>query len=135
MSLMQWNNALAVNVAVIDGHHQELVALINRLHDALSAGRAKTEMAAVAKALLDYVAEHFTAEERLMARAGYPQLAEHKIQHEAFVKKAKEIEAGVARGSLSTTISTLGFLRDWLVNHIEKTDKRYMPFMQKAGIH
>ena len=41
MSLIEWNHELAVNVPFIDREHEELLVLINELHEAVWLRKAR----------------------------------------------------------------------------------------------
>ena len=38
------------------------------------------------------------------------------------------------QGKATITNDILIFLKDWVVNHIKKTDKRYAPFLREQGL-
>lgn len=60
-----------------------------------------------------------------MLKANYPGYNEHKVEHENLTNKVIEFQKNPKnRGSL-ISIDLLFFLKDWLINHIEGTDKKY----------
>ncbi len=134
MPLIVWNNSLSVGIPSMDTQHQKLINIINRLHDAMSTGKGKDIIAPVLTELHDYTVTHFTAEEKLMEQCKYEGLAMHKQQHSQFVNHIKKYQSDLEKGSLSVTLSVSNFLKDWLVNHIQGTDKKYESAMKSAGI-
>lgn len=134
MSFMDWKDAFSVGVASVDVQHKKLVELINRLYDAMRAGQGSAVVSGIVKELSDYTVEHFTYEEGLMQKAGYPGLAAHKVEHKNFVDKVGDFEKGLSNGKIFVTIEVMTFLGDWLRNHIMGIDKQYSAFLNDAGI-
>ncbi|MCK6519793.1 hemerythrin family protein, partial [Myxococcota bacterium] len=82
--LSGWTPGMSVGVPELDSQHRELFTRLNRLVAAIRAGRGSADVAPVLAFLDDYTREHFADEERVMERAGYPALAEHRAQHAGF---------------------------------------------------
>jgi hemerythrin len=134
MPLIRWTNELSVGLGAIDSQHQQLLAMLNDLHDAMLTGTAKSKLPQIVSSLNEYATTHFASEERFMMQAGYPNLREHQVEHAAFTRKVKEFQEWLPKGTLALTLETMEFLRDWLVNHIQRTDKRYAPYLIQAGV-
>ena len=77
--------------------------------------------------LTEYVGSHFSEEEKLMEIHFYPQVAEHKAQHDTFRDKLMEIKALASKRDISDV--TVKVLRDWLVQHIMVADMSYVPYV------
>lgn len=84
--------------------------------------------------LLQYTRTHFQQEEALLRKANYPQLAPHQEQHRKFVADIEALERETQSGHTANSIKVLNLLRDWLLNHIQKTDKQYSAHLNGAGI-
>ena len=69
---MQWTADLATGVTEIDNQHKEIFSRLGQLYAACSEGRGKEEVLRLILFLEEYVKEHFSAEERLQMRHGYP---------------------------------------------------------------
>jgi hemerythrin-like metal-binding protein len=119
MAIMQWDQKLSVGVARFDDEH------VNRLHEAMCSGKGRSVTGATLSELVAYVASHFAAEEAAMAKAGYAALAEHKQEHGKLTAQVREFQERFESGDATINVSLLNFLRDWLVNHILKTDALY----------
>ncbi len=131
MALFTWSDEYSVNVSGFDTQHKKLVDLINELHSAMKEGKSKEVLGKIIGELISYTKFHFSAEETLMVQAKYPGLAKHKEEHEAFTKKVLEFEEKFQRGSVVLSQEIILFLKDWLINHIQGTDKKYSPFLAK----
>ncbi len=135
MTLVQWSEKYSVGVRSLDRHHRKLFELLNRLHEAMSAGKASKVVTGIIGELLDYTSYHFEAEERLMSEISYLGLTEHRKAHQEFVyevKKYKEMADDGMTAFLGTVL--LNFLRDWLIRHIGGMDKKYRKSMNDSGI-
>lgn len=135
MSLLQWSDRLSVNIKEIDGQHQKLVDMVNRLHDAMKAGKADGILMQIVGEMKNYAAEHFGTEELHMQAHGYPDYAPHKNEHDKFVAKVVQVEGDLKSGKCAMSMEILDFLSNWLVNHIKGTDKKYSPFLNAAGVY
>ncbi len=134
MAFITWTDDLSVGVDVFDNDHKELVSIVNRLHDSISVRSQQAILSSLLNDLLKYTIYHFSREEGYMLSHGYPDYESHKIQHEALIKKVEDFADQVSSGKSSISISLMGFLKDWLINHIMKTDREYMEFFAKKGI-
>ena len=134
MALILWDNSYSVNITEIDKQHQQLIALINDLNDAMKEGRGNNVLSQIIDDLFAYAGEHFANEEKYFDKFGYPAAASHKIEHANFVKKISEFRNGFKNGQLALTIEVMSFLKDWLKNHIQGIDKKYSPFFIEKGL-
>ncbi|HNY64223.1 MAG TPA: bacteriohemerythrin [Deltaproteobacteria bacterium] len=134
MSLIQWTDALSVNVGEIDRQHRKLVGLMNDLSDAMSQKKGKEAMERTLKGLLEYTVTHFSHEEKLFDRFNYPAAVSHKQAHASFVKKVGEFLDGYEKGRLGLSIEIMYFLRDWLKDHIQGIDRQYSSFFNAKGL-
>ncbi len=126
MALIVWSEKYSVKNQLIDNQHQKLVALINDLHSAMKEGKGKEISYKVMNDLIVYTREHFNTEEGIMLKSRYALFSEHKAEHEQLTKKVIELQNDLQSGNFNLTLELLTFLRNWLINHIEKTDKKYV---------
>ena len=98
MAFLVWMDDFSVGVKTIDEQHQKLIAMINDLHDAMSAGKSKTILDELLTKMKDYTVEHFGFEENLLKTNGYSDLPQHIVQHKEFVNKVEEFSTGIKSG-------------------------------------
>ena len=134
MSLITWSDKYAVHVKEFDLQHQKLVTLINDLHDAMKAGKAKQITELILDELISYTDYHFKAEEKLMKQHAYSAFDAHVGEHKAFVLKVTDFKKLYTQGKATLSLDIATFLRDWLVNHINGTDKKYSEFFKGKGV-
>lgn len=123
MTYLTWSNDLAVGNTFIDGDHQKLIDMVNRLHEVMQEGRGKDVLGKVLNNLITYTKEHFRREEDLMQRIGYAGRAAHLHEHEKLLQQVMDLQEKFESGTATLSIQVLHFLRDWLINHIGKSDK------------
>ena len=123
MTMMEWNDKLKVGHSVIDKDHQRLVALINKLSDAMSAGQGKDVCGNVLDELIAYTQTHFATEERLMAVHRYADEPRHRAEHAKLIQEVIDFRNKFAAGTATLSVSLLRFLMDWLTYHILESDK------------
>jgi hemerythrin len=134
MAFIQWNDTYSVQVAELDQQHQRLIALINELHEAMQQGKGKDALHNTLDGLVSYTVVHFRAEEKYFEKFGYPETRSHKLEHTMFEKQIADFKQDFTAGKLGVSISVLNFLRDWLMNHIKGTDKKYSQFFNGKGL-
>ncbi len=135
MSLITWTDKYSVGVEEIDAQHQQLIAIVNALHDALVAGSGKDSLGKILDELVDYTAYHFDAEEKLMKLHGYDEHIKHVVKHKDLIRTAVELQSTVKTGATVLTLSAMDFLRYWLTHHILGSDMPLGRFLNAKGIH
>ena len=124
MSLLQWKPEYSVGIDSVDHEHQELIALINTLHDSLSEPGSKITVTEFLGEIYAKIAAHFALEEREMRERGYDEFADHKADHENLLDDIREImDDYELRGAFDDeTLATR--LGDWFVTHFSTKDAR-----------
>ena len=134
MSLLQWNESYSVQVTSLDQQHQTLFRTINELHGAMRAGHGKDLLGKMLQRLIDYTGSHFAAEEAIIEKNGYPELAARRTAHQALVKQVLKFQKDFEAGAPVAAVDLMQFLQKWLNEHIQNTDKKYGPFLNEKGI-
>lgn len=130
MAFINWSENLSVGVKLFDNDHKELISLANRLHDSITVGSQQSVLLPILNELLKYTIFHFGREEGMMLQYAYPAYEKHKAEHDALVEKVQDYHNQVLAGKTSISLSLIGFLKDWLVNHIMVSDKEYRAFFE-----
>ncbi|MDR0525304.1 MAG: bacteriohemerythrin [Spirochaetaceae bacterium] len=128
-----WEDRYALGIPAVDEQHQELLNLTNELYEACRLGdeAAGKLFKDTIRRTVDYVKKHFSAEEQILERIAYPELASHKLEHEAFVKKVLEEVKNFEGGKTFVPNQFVRFLRDWILAHIAVSDKKYAEYILK----
>ena len=124
MSLLEWKPEYSVGVASVDHEHQELIALINALHDSLGRPGSETDVTGFLGEIYTRIAAHFALEEQVMRERGYDEFEEHKADHEQLLDDIREImDDYELRGAFDdeTLAARLG---EWFGTHFSTRDAR-----------
>ena len=131
VKLVEWHPRMSVGNTHIDEQHQILIDTINQLANA-EIQNDRTIVAMIIDELINYTVFHFQYEEDLIAAAGYPDLEQHRRIHQGFVRWIRQVrEEFTYRTRYQLGSEILGYLRDWLRNHILGEDQLYRPFIHE----
>lgn len=130
---LQWTPAIATGNETIDNQHKELFDRVNAFAHAITQEAEAEQLEPTLKFLEEYIAFHFSAEEKLLADNGYPDLAVHKSQHAYYVRNLQNIKLEYARKGPSPEITDLVYkhVTTWLLAHIEKADGAWAAWLRK----
>jgi len=135
MPLMSWNEKMSVGVGVIDAEHKKLVALLNELYDGIQANQVKEKLGTVLDGLIAYAASHFKHEEQFFTETSYPDAPAHIKEHQNLTNQVLEVQKRYKAGDTGTlSMEVMNFLKRWLIDHIQGSDKKYGPHLNAKGI-
>jgi hemerythrin len=134
MSLLAWKDEFSTGVTQFDNEHKRLIAMINELHAAMLASRSQEVVQEVLKKLVQYTQIHFRHEEEAFAKTGYPDARAHTAQHHKLTEQVMGFVASDRERNAHLSIDVLKFLKQWLLEHIEKNDKAYGSYLNSKGI-
>jgi hemerythrin len=123
----------SIGIDGLDDQHHVLDELIDQMHKALSQHQGGRAVGEILGKLEDYSRVHFSVEESLMRILGYPRYQQHRAEHEELVAQLSELRTKVDAGNRSISFQLLHFLRRWLKNHIETSDKSCHEFFAAVG--
>lgn len=127
----EWTKDFETGIAQIDKQHKRLVELLNELYaGSVKAGTEEKEVYDILMQLFDYAGEHFRDEEKLMEAGGYKEIDEHKAEHANFEAKIRNFKSDIKNG-YPITFQLIGFLKDWLREHILGSDQKYVSVLKK----
>lgn len=126
---LAWRSEYELGHRLIDQQHRQLVSLINELHAAVLDGRSKATMDKVIDELVKYTRTHFRDEEALFAASDYPDTETHREEHAEFIRKVQSVVGNYHNGTSILGTDTLVFLKDWLIKHINGTDRGYARYL------
>jgi hemerythrin-like metal-binding protein len=135
MALIAWDQSYSVGVRRCDEQHRRLFALLNALHSAMSVGKGQSIIMPIVAELQSYTEYHFSTEEVLMQQTKYPSLAAHRDEHQKFVMQVDQFRNNLESGLLINPVNVMQFLRAWLANHIQQTDRAFGPHLNACGIN
>ncbi len=130
---IEWTADLATGVDAIDIQHKELFKRTNALLEACKRGEGRDVVVSTVAFLMQYVVEHFNAEEELMRRAAYAGFAEHAKKHRDFRKTVDELGKDIMEKGVGadTVIQVNRVIVGWLSTHIRRTDREMAAAIRK----
>jgi hemerythrin len=114
MALLAWDQSYSVGIDSIDAQHNMLFQALNDLHAAMLQGKAREVTGGLLRDLLAYTRNHFAAEESMLARDGYPDLAQHHQLHVDLTDQVNDYVRRFERGEAAMSVHLISFLSDWL---------------------
>ncbi len=135
---LDWCDDYLIGVEVIDEQHKRLFQFFAEVEQMLQ--QQNTDgLAELVEGLINYAVEHNSFEESLMKKSGYPETNKHHEIHEYF----RETVAGYRQrltsegDSLTLASEIRSYIGLWLINHIQREDQLYVPYVKKntdAGV-
>lgn len=118
-----WKSEYNLKNNDINSEHQYLLELVNVIienRELLS----KSEVIEIFQQLVNYSHFHFKNEEELMKKINYPEIEEHKRQHQEFIQDLNRIHKEILDNNNNVTDDIISFLAEWLIDHMMITDKQ-----------
>jgi len=125
MTYLEWGDDFLLGVDELDAHHKHMVDLLNRVYTACLIQKSAAEFSLIVTELANYMDYHFSAEEQIMKKHGYPGLNEQIRGHEEFRKKMEDFIYGITDTKYGTVIDKLQLteiLAGWVKEHLTGDD-------------
>jgi hemerythrin-like metal-binding protein len=126
-----WKESYSVGVSQLDDDHKRLIDLLNRFQVAYRYHTGEEFERKSLEELVEYTKYHFEREEQMMEEAGYPDLAAHKEIHRSMIDKVERFQEEYKKLGHEALDGVATFLSDWLIEHINGTDKQYGPYINR----
>ena len=127
MALITWTeDKFGVGVDFADDQHKVLFDLLNTLHES-AAGSDRAKTGNDLDALIAYVVDHFSNEEKEMREKGYEDYEKHKALHDDLVGKCADVQKRFHAGEDLALQETTQLIKGWLDGHIPTHDRAYVP--------
>jgi len=120
---LEWGPAWLTGNEVIDADHKRLVQYVNDLNKAMHAGQGRAIAADILGNLVQYTCDHFAREEAIFQQGGLAGLPQHRQEHVDLATKVQAFQRDFDAGKATLTADLMSFLREWLINHVFKSDK------------
>lgn len=130
MKFLEWGKQYEVGISKIDEQHEHLFDLVNMLYDSIVEGQEQNALGEVLNELISYTVYHFETEEKLFQEYEYPQVAEHKAEHDELTKQVLELREQFELKVVTITFEVMDFLSDWLKKHTTESDLKFADFLR-----
>jgi hemerythrin len=120
--VVQWREGFKINIPQVDEEHKQLFALVKALN--------LETVDQTLEELLDYVVTHFSNEQALMEKYGYPAFESHLQLHETFGTQVADFLSSGDTWSEERIQNLRRFLNKWLIGHIMTHDLRFGKWLE-----
>lgn len=125
--MIKWKDEYSIGIDRIDDEHKQLVKIANKAYEVINNDfytDKYDKIVEILKELEDYTVFHFNDEEDYMQQVGYKKFFSHKIEHEEFIQKIKNVDLNkMDYNQDKYLLEIVNFIVDWLVKHILEKDK------------
>lgn len=132
--LISWVESMSVGVAEIDEQHKKLISTIAGFYEAFDKGEIKSGLEVTLQKLIEYTVYHFETEEKYFDKFNYDFKDEHKQKHKEFKEKVLIFQERFKKEGTDIVEEFNDFLTDWLVNHLEDEDQKYVKCFHDNGL-
>lgn len=132
---IEWKKSYSVGLDSIDDDHKKLLGMINQLQTASHYMTDDRMVEHILDELIDYTKYHFSREEKIMLDCEYPGLVAHKKLHRDMINKISTFIDEYRLHNTRTIDDVTQFLKSWLINHINGSDKEYVPYLKNMANH
>ena len=129
MSLIEWTEEFSVGIEDIDKQHQKWLSIVNELHDSIMEAKGISTLKELIKEMEEYTDFHFSTEEEMLEKAGWPELDRHKRIHFSFKQQITQLKRDISSGELVLRSQVMSVIKNWLEDHILKEDQEYSKFI------
>lgn len=129
-----WSEKYNTGINIIDEQHKKLIAILNSLYESFVDRTTNDKIKEVVKEMANYTEYHFGVEEKYFKEFNYENTEEHMAEHQYFIDQVKVFQNDIESGKVSVTFKLMNFLRSWLIEHINGTDRKYIALFKEKGL-
>ena len=130
---VEWSGKYVIGIDIFDDQHKKLFDLINNLEKSVREGNSRAVIGNTLSELVQYTVTHFSHEERVLLEYGYPDYEYHLQEHNDLLGQVREFKNNIDAGKSVMTMELMGFMVNWLTNHINQTDRKYVHFLKSRA--
>jgi hemerythrin-like metal-binding protein len=123
-----------VGISIIDEEHKKLIGLLNKAIFVKEHNDNPEEIREVLREMIKYFHTHFATEETYMKKFNYPDYQGHEEEHRDFTIETIAYQDKLIEGDFQIANEIIEYLKWWLVNHIQVTDKKYVVCFNENGL-
>ena len=124
MSVLQWRDEFSVGIDEVDYEHRELIELIGKLQNEMSAGGDTERILEALGEIYAQISAHFALEEKAMRTMNYIADADHKEDHETLLDDLRDIMDAVEDDGIIEEAQLTHDLDRWFSDHFKTHDAK-----------
>ena len=125
---LQWTERYSVGVPELDRDHQQLFRSVNSLIEEIQQGNRGAVLHELLDLILEDVMTHFEREERTLEQAQFPDLADHRAEHDLLLRAVLRFKFELKYDRLDSAYAAR-FLVDWVRQHLDEKDLKFKPYL------
>lgn len=118
MVSIEWKKTCCTGIPLLDTQNKHLVEMLNSLFEFHRIEHNPAALLKTLQGIYKHIREHFRQEEELYKQYLPEYLEEHQLQHSMFLEN---FDSAIENG-ISDSENLYGYIRDWVVFHIENMD-------------
>lgn len=134
MTNFAWKDEYAFGIEIIDSQHKELVQLLDKTYNSFYKFDSQQELARLLNEIKEFALIHFATEEKYFDLFSFEGSQEHKQKHSDLKEKVGSFITRFETEGTKITIELVDFLEDWIVDHMEVMDKKYVKNFKEHGL-
>lgn len=132
--MIEWDKEHSLGLSIIDEEHKKFIEFINGIIVAKQHDDFPKKIEVMLREMIDYAWSHFITEESYMIEFNYAEYQYHKEEHYDFVNKINSCFDRVVSGNYELANEILEYLKQWFINHIKITDRKYIECFTRHGL-
>lgn len=132
---IQWSEEHSVNVKEIDDQHKKFIEILNEFYDAITKGSGRGELDKLLDKITEYASWHFSTEEGYFDEFKYEGSEEHKKEHQKIKDRISAFKHKKGTNEIEYYSDLIDFLEEWLVDHLDVMDKKYIECFNGHGLY
>lgn len=135
--MITWEDKYSVNISMLDEEHKKIIAKVNAVTVADWHNYTLEKIAETIHDMITYAKKHFKSEEDYMIKFKYPAYQCHKEEHDKFVERITFYYDRLILNDYiveNNIFDILKHFKQWLIVHIQVTDKGYTECFNNNGL-
>jgi hemerythrin len=135
--MITWEDKYSVNISMLDEEHKKIITKVNAVTVADWHNYTLEKIAEIINDMITYVRKHFKSEEDYMIKFKYPAYQSHKEEHDKFLERITFYYDRLILNDYiveNNIFDILKHFKQWLIDHIQVTDKGYTDCFNNNGL-
>ena len=132
-TIVTFNEMYHLGIKEIDNQHKRIIEMLNKLLQTFKLGNAEQTMLIELNELIDYTQYHFSYEEQLLERTGFPEAEQHADSHQLMLSKILTLRKDYYDNKFEVMYEILQILFRWATNHTTTLDSKYVMHLKRQG--
>ena len=132
--MIKWDDKYSLGLSIVDEEHKKFFGILNKAILAKEHNVNPAETREVLREMTNYALTHFKTEDSYMKVFNYPYYQDHKEEHRDFYIETIAYLDKLIKGNYQIVHEILEYLKWWLINHIQGTDKKFVDYCKENGL-